>query len=152
QELGQIAGAVELVRRAASEQVQEGRWSAVVVTLELLPEYVRRANPDLSLIEARALVLTGHPDRAREAAEAALQHGGRTGDVFVQVNALVELATIMFASDMSVAEDWLSAADHLLRNGNLSVDQRRLLEGRALGVRGICFTLQGEVSQARDAF
>src|SRR5205814_7795898 len=86
QELGQIDGAVELVRRAATESVQTGRWQAVLVTLELLPEAVRRAHPDLSLIEARSLWLTGHPERAREAAESVLQFGGRMGDVLVQVS------------------------------------------------------------------
>ena len=38
QELGQIDGAVELVHRAAADAVQTGRWPAVLVTLELLPE------------------------------------------------------------------------------------------------------------------
>ena len=56
------------------------------------------------------------------------------------------------AGDMGAAEDWLSAADHLLRNGDLPADQRRLLEGRALGVRGICRQLRGDVSEARSAF
>jgi LuxR family maltose regulon positive regulatory protein len=152
QELGQIDGAVELVRRAAVESAQQGRWAAVLVTLELLPETIRRAHPDLCLIESRALAMTGHPQRAQEAAESALQFGGRTGDVRVQVSALVELATDCFAIDVGVAEDWLSAADHLLRHSNLAQDSRRLLEGRALGVHGICATLRGNVAEARDAF
>ena len=35
----------------------------MLVTLELLPKTVRRANPDLSLIEARALLNTGHAEQ-----------------------------------------------------------------------------------------
>src|SRR5207253_1053899 len=128
------------------------RWAAVLVTLELLPENVRRAHADLSLFEARALLNTGHPERAHQAAEAALQYGGRTGDVQVQIAALIELATVTFTSDMSAAEDWLSAADHLLRNGHLSIEFRRLLEGRALGVRGICAAIRGDIPEARRAF
>src|SRR5207245_6141731 len=104
QELGQIDGAVELVRRAATEGVQTGRWPAVLVTLELLPEVVRRAHPDLCLIEARALLNTGHPERAHEAAETALQYGGPTGAVPVQIPALVELATVTYTSDMAAAD------------------------------------------------
>lgn len=152
QELGQINGAVELVLRSASETVQAGRWSAVLFTLELLPEALRRAHPDLSLIEARALLLTGRPPQAYQAAEAALNCGGRSGDVSVQIRALIELAIITFTSDMAAAEDWLSAADHLLRNHDLPTDQRRLLEGTVQGVRGICATLRGDVSDARQHF
>ena len=152
QELGQLDGAVELVRRAASEAVQTGRWPAVLVTLELLPEVVRRAHPDLCLIEARALLNTGHPERAHEAAETALQYGGRTGAVPVQIAALVELATVTYTSDMAAAEDWLSAADHLLRHSDLPTDARNLLEGRALGVRGICAQIRGDVRFARECF
>jgi ATP/maltotriose-dependent transcriptional regulator MalT len=152
QELGQIDGAVELVRRAAAEAVQTGRWPAALVTLELLPDAVRRQHPDLSLTEARALWLTGHPERAHEAAEAALQYGGRSGDVSVQVAALVELAFVTFGSDMPAAEDWLSAADHLLRHSELPPDTRNLLEGRALGVSGICAQIRGDIPRARKCF
>ena len=134
------------------ETVQAGRWSAVLFTLELLPEALRRAHPDLSLIEARALLLTGHPQQAYQAAEAALHHGGRSGDVSVQIRALIELAIITFTSDMAAAEDWLSAADHLLRNHDLPPDRRRLFEGTVQGVRGICATLRGEVAYARECF
>src|SRR6266545_1461553 len=88
-----------------------------------------------------------------EAAEAALQHGGRTGDVFVQIWSLVELATITFmAGEVAEAEDWLSAADHLLRNGDLKPEQRRSLDGRALGVRGMCLATRGSADEARQAF
>src|SRR5947209_2250076 len=145
-------GAVWRVRRGAAAPVRTGRWPAVLVTLELLPNAVRRAHPDLSLFEARALLNTGHPERAHEAAEAALQYAGRTGDVFVQISAIIELATVTFTSDMPAAEDWLSAGDHLLRHNELQPDTRRLLEGRALGVAGICATLRGDVVQARDSF
>jgi LuxR family maltose regulon positive regulatory protein len=152
QELGQLDSAVELVRRAALEVLQSGRWPAVLVTLELLPEAVRRGDPELSLIEARALLNTGHPEQAYKAAEDALQYGGRTGDVNIQISAIVELATVTFASDTSAAEDWLSAADHLLRHSDLQTEQRRLLEGRAQGVRGICATLRGDTVEARESF
>jgi LuxR family maltose regulon positive regulatory protein len=151
-ELGQLESAVELVRRAALEVLQSGRWPAVLVTLELLPEAVRRADPELSLIEARALVLTGHPEQAYRAAEDVLQFGGRTGRVDVQISALIELASVTFANDISAAWDWLSAADHLLRHTDLPVDQRRSLEGRALGIRGICATVRGDIADARGSF
>ena len=152
QELGQLDGAVELVRRAASDAAQTGRWPAVLVTLELLPEAVRRANPELSLLEARALWLTGHPEPAQEAAESALQCGGRTGDVRIQIAALVELAFVTFTSDVNAAESWLQAADHLLRHSDLPLDTRRVLEGRALGVRGICAHNRGANADARRYF
>ncbi|MBV9581858.1 MAG: tetratricopeptide repeat protein, partial [Chloroflexi bacterium] len=152
QELGQIDGALELVRRSAAEAARTGRWPAVLVTLELLPEAVRRANPELSLIEARALWLSGHPERAQEAAESALQFGGRRDDVQVQIGALVELAFVSFTRDITAAENWLSAADHLLRNGDLPIRTRRLLEGRTLGVRGICAQIRGANAEARRYF
>ena len=152
QELGQIDGAVRLVQRTASEAAQAGRWAAVLVTLELLPAVLRRANPDLSLIEAHALILTGHPEPAREAAEAVLHHGGRSGDVFLQISAIIELAMIGVSTDISTTDDWLNAADHLLRTGDLTVEQRRLLEGRALGWRAISYAIRGEPDHAREAF
>jgi LuxR family maltose regulon positive regulatory protein len=152
QELGQIDGAVELVSRAAADAVQTGRWPAVLVTLELLPEPVRRANPELSLIEARALWNGGHPERAQTAAESALHWGGRMGDVNVQIAALIELAFVTFTSDMQAAESWLAAADHLLRHSDLPVDTRRVLEGRAFGVRGICAQIRGNNAEARRFF
>jgi ATP/maltotriose-dependent transcriptional regulator MalT/DNA-binding SARP family transcriptional activator len=153
QELGQLEGAIELIRRSVSEALETGRSSAALVTLELLPVAVRRSYPDLSLAEARSLQTLGRVREAMEAAEAGLQHGGRTGDVFVQIWSLVELATITFvAGEVSEAEDWLSAADHLLRNGDLKPDQRRSLEGRALGVRGMCLATRGSAEGARHAF
>ncbi len=152
QELGQLDGAVELVRRAALEVLQSGRWPAVLVTLELLPEVVRRADPELSLIEARALLNTGHLEQAYRAAEDALQYGGRTGKVEVQISALIELATVTVVNDTAAAWDWLSATDHLLRHTELPTNLRRSLEGRALGVRGICATLRGDIVEARESF
>jgi ATP/maltotriose-dependent transcriptional regulator MalT/DNA-binding SARP family transcriptional activator len=152
QELGQIDRAVEVVRRVATEDVQTGRWPTVLVTLELLPEDVRRADPDLSLTEARARLNTGHSDQAYEAAEATLRFGGRTGDVRVQVSALIELAFATFASDLAAAEDWLAAADHLLRQSELPADRKHLLDGRALGVRGICAQIRGDIATAREHF
>jgi LuxR family maltose regulon positive regulatory protein len=152
QELGQIEGASDIVRRAALEDVRTGRWHAVMVTLELLPVAIRRADADLSLIEARALLNTGHPEPAQHAAEAALQLGGRTGDVVGQVRALIELASIAVSSDMSAVDDWLSAAEHLLRNNHFELEVSRMLEGRTLGVRGIWATEKGDVQAARTAF
>jgi len=153
QELGQLDGAVELIRRTVFEALETGRSAAALVTLELLPVAVRRSYPDLSLSEARSLQTVGRVREAMEAAEAALQHGGRTGDVFVQIWSLVELATITFmAGEVAEAEDWLSAADHLLRNGDLKPEQRRSLDGRALGVRGMCLATRGSADEARQAF
>jgi LuxR family transcriptional regulator, maltose regulon positive regulatory protein len=153
QELGQVEGAVEWVRRSAAEVMQTGRWSAGLGHLELLPVGVRRSYPDLSLAEARAKLNLGRYEEAAKAAEAALQYGGRTDDVYVQIWSLVELATITLVSgNVSQAEDWLSAADHLLRTGNLRAEQRRSLEGRALGVRGMSLATRGRSEEAREAF
>jgi LuxR family maltose regulon positive regulatory protein len=152
QELGQLDRAQEVVRQAASRDVLTGRWPLVLVTLELLPETIRRGNPELTLIEARAWLTTGHPDRAQAAAEAAMNHGGRTGDVQIQIRGLIELASVAFSSDMAAAEDWISAAEHLLHNNRFPVDVSRMLEGRLLGIRGISATEKGDVADARSAF
>jgi ATP/maltotriose-dependent transcriptional regulator MalT/DNA-binding SARP family transcriptional activator len=152
QELGQIDRAVEVVRRAAARDVMTGRWSLVLDKLQLLPEIVRRGNPDLTLIEARAWLSTGHPDQAHLAAEAVLNLGGRTGEVELQIRGLIELATISFANDIAAAEDWISAADHLLHNNRFAVEISRELEGRLLSLRGICATEKGDIDAARDDF
>jgi LuxR family maltose regulon positive regulatory protein len=152
QELGQVEGAAEVVLREASRHVRTGRWQAVLLTLELLPELVRTANPDLSLMEARALLNTGRPQYAQKAAEAALEYGGRTGLVDVQIRALIELSLVAVSSDLAAAEDWLSAAEHLLRHNQFDLEVRRLLEGRVLGLRGILATEKGDIKAARDAF
>jgi LuxR family maltose regulon positive regulatory protein len=153
QELGQLEGAVEFVRRASNEAMGTGRWSAGLVTLELLPVGTRRAHPDLCLAEARALLQLGRTSDATEAAESALQHGGRTGDESVQVWSIVELAMIsIIAGNVSDAEDWLSAAEHLLRHGDVPPDLKRLYEGRAQGVRGMCLATRGHNREAREAF
>jgi ATP/maltotriose-dependent transcriptional regulator MalT/DNA-binding SARP family transcriptional activator len=152
QELGQIEGAVEVVRRAALDSVRIGRWNAVLVTLQLLPEVVRRANPELSLLEARALLNTGHPERAHEAAEAALQFGGRSGEVEVQIRALIELASIGLSSDIAAVDVWLSAAEHLLHTQHFTQETERLLHGRTLEVRGMFATERGDIKAAREAF
>ncbi len=153
QELGQLDRAVELIRRTAFEALETGRSAAALVTLEMLPVTVRRSYPDLSLAEARTLQNVGRIGEGIAAAEAALQHGGRTGDVFVQIWSLVELAmTTFLAGEVAQAEDWLSAADHLLRHGELKPDQRRSLEGRALGIRGMCLATRGCADDARAAF
>ena len=152
QELGQIEGAAAVVRRVALESVRTGRWSAVLVRLELLPQGVRRNDAELSLLEARALLNTGHPDQAYDAAEAALQYGGRTGSVDTQIRALIELASVSLQRDIAAAEDWLSAAEHLLHNNHFDSDTARVLEARTLGLRGMCATERGDVNGARDAF
>jgi LuxR family maltose regulon positive regulatory protein len=153
QELGQIEGAIELVYRKASDEVQTGHWLSVPVTLGLLPESVRASNADLCLIEARALIINGDRENARKAADAALAIGIRAEDVQVQIRALIELATATFASDMKMAEDFLTAADHLLKTSNdLPTDRRRMLQGSMLGVAGICATLRGDTNAAREAF
>lgn len=152
QELGQIEGAVDLIRRLVAVDFQAARWSAGQAKLQLLPEEIRRSHPDLSLVEARALLNTGHPHRAHEAAESALSFGGRTGDESVQVQALIELATITMLTDIVAAEDWLSAAEHILTHSTTELPDRRRLEGRALAIRGILRTEQGANAEARDAF
>ena len=91
-------------------------------------------------------------EQAREAADEVLHYGGRTGDVRVQISAILELAIVSIVTDMAAAEEYLSAADHLLRHAELPPDQRRLLEGRAFGLRGICATRGGNVAAAREAF
>ncbi len=152
QELGEGDEAVALVHRTVDEAMRTGRWAAALATLDLLPEVVRRAQPLLTLVEAHALVQTGRPELARQAAEVVLQHAGRTGDVEVQVRAVLELANVArYAGDVDAALDWLSAADHLLRGASLEPARRRLLEGRALGLRGVCQAVKGRSAEARDS-
>jgi DNA-binding SARP family transcriptional activator len=108
-------------------------------------------------MEARAQLNGGHTkDHIRlavEAAQAALEHGGRTGDMAVQIAAIIERATIAWASgQMAEAEDLASAADHLLHKHQLSQQTERLLEGRMLGVRGICAESRGDIHAAREFF
>jgi LuxR family maltose regulon positive regulatory protein len=153
QELGQTEGAISLIQRSVDEAVLAGRWSAVLAVLDLLPENVRRAHPDLSLAEAQALMSTGRVDAAHQAAEDAMRHAGRSGDVGMQVNALAWLARIaQWSGQLNAAEDWLAAADHLLNHSDLPLAQRRLLEARVLNVRGICCTLRGQREDASAAF
>jgi LuxR family maltose regulon positive regulatory protein len=153
QELGQLDAAVERVRRVSNQAIETGHWSNGLKTLELLPISVRRAHPDLCLAEARALISLGRAPEAKEAADTALQHGGRTDDVDVQVWSIVELAMIdLISGNVNEAENWLSAAEHLLRNGELRAERRRLLEGRAQGVRGMCLATLGRMTEAREAF
>jgi LuxR family transcriptional regulator, maltose regulon positive regulatory protein len=152
EELGQIEGAIEIVRRTAAEALQTGRWSVLLDTAALLPESVRRSDPELSLMEARALENTARHGEAKLAAEAALQHSGRTGDEFVQISALIELANATtFAGELAAAEDWLGAANHLLRNCALTGERRRLLEARAFAIGGVAAAFRGELAEARDA-
>jgi LuxR family maltose regulon positive regulatory protein len=151
EELGDPDGALPLIRKAVREATQAGRWAAALVTLQLIPETARRAQPDLSLIEARALSITGRPKQALDAAEAALNHGGRSGNESVQLAALIELSTLTFPTDLAVAWNWLSAADHIARHAR-DLPDGRLLEGRALGIRGILCHLGGDVAEARNAF
>ncbi len=152
QELGRIEVAVDAVLREATEHIQRGRWPNVVNTLHLLPEAVRRGHPDVSLIEARALVNTGRAEDALKAARAALEHGGRSGDQRVQINALIELAAVSMVSSIAAAEDWLSAADQLLKDSRLPDETQWFLQGKALGIRGICAASAGDIARARDAF
>jgi LuxR family transcriptional regulator, maltose regulon positive regulatory protein len=153
EELGQIDGALSLIRRSVEEAELAGRSHAVLASLELLPEAFRRAHPDLSLAESQALMITGRLDAARQSAEHALHAGGRAGDVSVQVQAIGRLARIaQWSGDLNAAEDWLSAADHLLAHSELPLEQRRLLEARVLNVRGMCSTMRGHLEEAADAF
>jgi LuxR family maltose regulon positive regulatory protein len=152
QELGQIEDAVALVRRTAEAAMRAGRWTPALAALGLLPEAVRRAHPDLALAEAHALIQSGRPDPARKVAEAMLEQGAREGAVGIQVPALVELANIArYTGDLDAAQDWLAAADHLLLEARLPARQRRLLEGRLLGLRGVCAAVRGQPDVARQA-
>jgi ATP/maltotriose-dependent transcriptional regulator MalT/DNA-binding SARP family transcriptional activator len=151
QELGRAEDAVGRVQRAVDEAMHTGRWQAALAILELLPKTVRRAHPGLSLAEAYALLLSGRPEPARTAAKAALHHGGRSSDITVQVGAILELANIArWTGDLDGAEDWLSAADHLLVRANMPPGRRRLLEGRAMGLRGLCLAVRGQTVEARE--
>jgi LuxR family transcriptional regulator, maltose regulon positive regulatory protein len=153
QELGRLEDAVAIVRSAAEEARQSGRWSAVLASLELLPENVRRNDPGLSLLEAQALRQTGRPQPARLAAEAALRYGGRLGDVRVQISSTLELAAIArHEGDMAAADDWLSATDYLISNSDLEPHQRRLLEGGSLGLHGVCAAVRGQTEQSLEFF
>ncbi len=117
QELGRLDDAIGIVRGMAEDSRRAGRWSGLLSMLELLPHKVRRADPWLSLLEAQALYQRDRPEPAREAADAALRHGGRSGDALVQINATLELATISrYEGDTGQAEDWLTASDYLLAN------------------------------------
>ncbi|MBV9172840.1 MAG: AAA family ATPase, partial [Chloroflexi bacterium] len=152
QELGQIEGAIQMVRHTAEEALRTGRWCVLLETAFLLPELVRRTDPELSLMESRALQNTGHPAEAKQAAEAALQLGGRTGDEYVQISALIELVhATAFAGELAAAADWLAGANHLLRNCTLPADRRRQLEARALAIGGLVAALRGDMTEARDS-
>lgn len=151
QELGRLEDAVLLVRRTAEASLRAGRWSAMLAAVELLPAPARRAHPDICLLEAHALVQSSRPDAARLAAEAALQHGGRSGDALVQIASSLELANIArYVGDLAAATDWLSAADYLLVHAQLPPMTRRLLEGRSLGLRGVCQAVQGDSVAGRE--
>lgn len=152
QELGDSEGAIALVRRAAEVGLRAGRWPAVLASLSLVTETERRGQPDLCLIEAHALVQSGRPEPARLAAESALEHASYSGDVSVQIRALLELANIgRYSGDLSAAEDWLSAANYLLVHTPLPPPERRSLEGRLLGLRGVCLAIRGQTAEAREA-
>ena len=151
-ELGDIEAAVALVTRTVDDAIRAGRWTPALGTLALLPERLRQEHPDLALAEAHALVQSGRPAQARQVAEAVLEHGGRTGIVGTQLRALVELANIArYTGDVEAAQDWLTAADHLLLTASLPGRERRLLEGRVLGLRGVCAAVSGQVDAARAA-
>ena len=153
QELGQTHDALEVVRRAVVEKLRLGRWSDALSIFRLLPEGIRRADAELCLAESEALVNTGQARAANDAAEAALEHGGRSGDVFVQVSAIIALAQVArFSGDLNAAEEWLSAAQVLLRTDELRGDRRRFLEGRVLGLRAVCTAIRGRMPEAREEF
>ena len=152
QELGDVDRAVELVRHVAELRMHAGRWPAVLSALSLILEAERRSRPDLSLMEAHALVQSGLPEPARESAEAALERAAYANDVARQIRALLELANIgRYAGDLSAANDWLVAAEYLLVHSALPTHERRSLEGRLLGLRGVCLAIRGQVAAAREA-
>ncbi|HYY88402.1 MAG TPA: hypothetical protein VFA49_06390 [Chloroflexota bacterium] len=163
EELGETEQAVALVRRTVEEATRAGRWPAVLSALALLPRAVSRADPQLTLAEAYALLNAARPEPAREAAQTALEHGARSGDVAVQLSATLELANIArWTGDIDAAEDWLAAANYLLVNVQLPdtlaggqgirrVARRRALEGRYLGLRGVCLAIRGQIAAARES-
>jgi DNA-binding SARP family transcriptional activator len=152
QELGDLESAVALVRHVAELRMEAGRWPAVLSALSLIPEAERRSHPDLSLVEAHALVQSGLPAPARESAEAALERAAYASDVGLQIRALLELANIgRYEGDLSAANDWLVAADYLLVHSALPSSERRSLDGRLLGLRGVCLAIRGQVADAREA-
>src|SRR5438132_1326640 len=153
---GRSASSAWRRRRLAGRHLRAARGPGAALrrraALALLPESVRRERPWLALAEAHALVQCGRPVQARQVAEAVLEHGGRTGSVSVQVRALVELGNIArYTGDADAAQDWLTAADHLLRAAGLPDHEHRLLEGRLLGLRGVCAAVSGQMDVARDA-
>jgi LuxR family maltose regulon positive regulatory protein len=151
-EMGEVEAAVALVCRTVDDAIRAGRWTPALGAMALLPESVRRRRPDLALAEAHALVQSGRPAEARQLAEAVLELAGRTGSVSVQVRALVELGNVArYTGEVDAALDWLAAADHLLRGAGLPDRDRRLLEGRLLGLRGVCAAVSGQVDVAREA-
>jgi ATP/maltotriose-dependent transcriptional regulator MalT/DNA-binding SARP family transcriptional activator len=153
QELGQVEAAVSLVHRSVDEATRTGRWPASLAALDLLPREVYHAHPRLMLAGAHALVQTGRPEPARELGEAALTHAGRSGNVGMQIAAILELANIArHSGDLNAAEDWLAAAGYLLVNGNLPAQEHRALEGRLLGLRGVCLAIRGQVAPACEDF
>jgi tetratricopeptide (TPR) repeat protein len=153
QELGQIQDALEVVRRTLAEKLRLGRWSDALSTLRLLPETVRRADGELSVAEADALLRTGQSKEANAAAEAALELGARSDDAYVQVSASLALAQVArFAGDLKAAEDWIAAAEHLVRASDLKVAQQRQLEGRAIDLRAVCAATRGRMQEAREGF
>lgn len=152
QELGDTDAAIALVRHAAEVGVRAGRWPAVLAALSLVPETERRARPDLCLIEAHALVQSGRPEPAQQAAQSALEHASYAGDAPMQIRSLLELANIgRYAGDVAAAEDWLSAANYLLLHSSIASSERRALEGRLLGLRGVCLAIRGQTAEAREA-
>ncbi|HEV7663125.1 MAG TPA: hypothetical protein VGQ62_06285, partial [Chloroflexota bacterium] len=152
QELGRVDDAVGLVRQGVDDAMRVGRWAAALQLLKLLPEVVRSADPDLLLSEAHVLIQGGFPEPAQRAAEAALELGGRSGSAAVQVSALIELANIArYTGDATAADDWLTSAEFLLRRSNLPTPVRRLREGRAFGLRGVCLSVRGQTTEAREA-
>jgi len=151
QELGQTEVAVARVQSAVDDELRTGHWDLARGLVELLPPAVRATYPRLSLAEAWALLESGQPEAARAAAERALEQGGRSGVVEIQVRAALELAAIArWTGDLAAGQDWLDAADQWLSPRRLAPPVQRLLEGRSLELRGVYLAVRGQMEQARE--
>ncbi|MDQ6674010.1 MAG: tetratricopeptide repeat protein, partial [Chloroflexota bacterium] len=79
--------------------------------------------------------------------------GGRTGDVVLQVGAILEVASVArWIGDVDVTEEWLGAAEHLLRQHGAVLSDAWQLRGRVEMLRGVCLAIRGHPAEARETF
>lgn len=159
-ELEALADALAHVRRETRHAMRAGRWSEALLALGLVPPAARHVHTDLLLMEAHALVQSGRSKEARALAERALQVSAHADGAFDldldQMAAAAELANIArYEGNLRTALDWLDVvaqvARELPRESRAPPAQRRRLveiEARALGLRGVCLAIQGDVPAA----